>query len=280
LWPNTFYAKQAEYRQLWATPLPLRFGRLLYFSLGGPEAGWRGISGAHLLLLPGLLLAAGRALMPEERRGRPAALLALAWAVAHVFLYAWRLPVTYQHGRYLWPAVPIFILFGLRGWLSLSSLVAGRLAARPRLRFYWRGLTRLTFLALLVVFLLLGAQSFAQDVAFINGEMVAAAEWLARSTPAASLVAAHDIGAIGYFGRRPILDLAGLITPQVIPHMDDQADLAGYITAAGADYLVTAPGWPYEGVLVALPSEQLYSAGYAWTRQQGLNNTAVYALGP
>jgi hypothetical protein len=52
LWPNTFYAKQAEYTFLWDQPLPLRFFQLLYFSLGGPPQGLRGISGAHLLLLP------------------------------------------------------------------------------------------------------------------------------------------------------------------------------------------------------------------------------------
>ena len=40
----------------------------------------------------------------------------------------------------------------------------------------------------------------------------AVAQWLDRNTPPNALIAAHDIGAMGYFARRPPLDLAGLIS--------------------------------------------------------------------
>ena len=49
-WPNTFYAKQSEYQSLLVVPLWERFGRLLYFSLGGPDTGWRGISGGSSVI--------------------------------------------------------------------------------------------------------------------------------------------------------------------------------------------------------------------------------------
>jgi DNA-binding LacI/PurR family transcriptional regulator len=67
---------------------------------------------------------------------------------------------------------------------------------------------------IIVVFALyipIGAAAFAADVAIINSEMVAVAQWLERNTPPDALIAAHDIGAIGYFTGRPLLDLAGLI---------------------------------------------------------------------
>ena len=67
IWPNTFYAKQVEYGSLYVQPLALRFVKLLYLSLGGISNGWRGISAAHLLLLPGLVVAVISALTRELR---------------------------------------------------------------------------------------------------------------------------------------------------------------------------------------------------------------------
>lgn len=276
LWPNTFYAKQAEYEILWQQPFVSRLLQLLYFSLGGAITGLRGLSGAHLLLLPGLLVAAWWAVSRDWHGRRLYYTLPLLWAGSHVFLYAWRLPVTYQHGRYLWAALPIWILFGLGGWLQLSDLITGRWLQTERLMFFWRAVTGLTFAMLLLAFSFLGAQVYAQDVAFINNEMVDVAQWVAVNTPSDGLIAAHDIGAIGYFSERPILDLAGLISPEVIPLLGDEAALTEYVLGSSADYLVTAPGWPYQ-MLVSSPEVVLvYDTGYPWTRDQGLNNMAVH----
>ena len=96
---------------------------------------------------------------------------------------------------------------------------------------------------LFALYIPIGAAAFATDVAIINGEMVSVAQWLDRNTPPDALIAAHDIGAIGYFTGRPILDLAGLISPEVIPFIRDEAKLDEWMRAKGAQYLVTFPGW-------------------------------------
>ncbi len=273
LWPNTFDAKQTEYAGLLAEPLLARFGRLLYFSLGGPENGWRGISGAHLLLLPGLIAGGWLALRADWQARKLVRLLPLMWAGGHVALYAWRLPVTYQHGRYLLTAVPIWTLYGLAGWVWLLSR-----SGKNRVHFLMQKVAQFTFAALLLFFLLLGAQSYAQDVAFIEGEMVAAAHWLADNTPPDALIAAHDIGAIGYFAERPLLDLAGLITPEIIPILADETKMAHYVLSSEAAYLVTAPGWPYEIITNNASTALVFNSNYTWTQEIGVNNTAVYQL--
>ena len=61
--------------------------------------------------------------------------------------------------------------------------------------------------------------------------------------PPDALVAAHDIGAIGYFARRPLLDLAGLVTPEVIPFIRDEPLLLAFILDREAAYVVTFPSW-------------------------------------
>jgi len=278
LWPNTFYAKQAEYAFLWQKALPARFLQLSYYLLGGPAEGWRGMSGAQLLLLPGLLVAAWRSLSNDWRERRLLHLLPLLWAAGHVLLYAWRLPVLYQHGRYLLPVLPVVILYGLAGWFWLAEFIGSKLRIGRRISFISGRVGGLVFIVLLVVFLLLGMQAYAADVAFVNGEMVTVARWLNNNTPPGALVAAHDIGAIGYFGERPLLDMAGLISPEVIPILGDELAISDYVRESGAGYLVTAPGWPYETLTADDKALLLYTTDHAWTRQQGSNNMTVYSL--
>jgi hypothetical protein len=177
------------------------------------------------------------------------------------------------------PVIPIFILYGLAGWLQLFEVAQNRFHLGDRSNFVLKTFTPLTLGVLLLIFLLLGLQAYSQDVAFINGEMVATARWLEKNTPDDTLIAAHDIGAIGYFTKKPILDLAGLISPQVIPLLANQEGLASYVKESGARYLVTAPGWPYEDIAKSSDVEAVYSTNYAWSQAQGINNMMVYKLG-
>ena len=146
--------------------------------------------------------------------------------------------MTYQHGRYIIPAMPIFFVYGCAGlaeWIQLGS------------QDLWKRVLGKTWVLtaglVLLAFWILGARSYAQDVRFIESEMVVTAQWVADNTPPDSLVAAHDIGALGYFANRRLLDLAGLVSPQVIPFIRDQNHLALFLDAQGANYLVTFPGW-------------------------------------
>lgn len=41
-------------------------------------------------------------------------------------------------------------------------------------------------------------------------------EWLSQNSPAGSVVAALDIGAVGYASDRPVLDLMGLVSPEIL----------------------------------------------------------------
>ncbi|MCA9970319.1 MAG: hypothetical protein KC425_08890, partial [Anaerolineales bacterium] len=273
LWPNTAYAKQAEYAVELARPFTARLGQLLYLSLGGADSGWRGVSAAHWLLLPGVVLGGWRALRADWAARRLRHSVLLLWAGGHVLLYAWRLPVTYQHGRYVLAAVPAWVLLGLAGWLVLLALGGNGRAARLA-----RQVAVGSYGVLLGLFVLLGAGAYQTDVAFIEGEMVAVAHWLNENTPRDALIAAHDIGAIGYFTERPLLDLAGLVSPEIIPLLADEAALAAYILQSQAAYLVTAPGWPYAAVTGRADVDEVFVAAHVWTREQGRNNTAVYRL--
>jgi len=66
-----------------------------------------------------------------------------------------------------------------------------------------------------------------------------------QNTPEDALIAAQDIGGLGYFGDRDFVDLAGLISPDVIPFIRDEDQHAAYLDSKSADYLVIFPeGYP------------------------------------
>ncbi|MDO8753825.1 MAG: hypothetical protein Q7J80_08015, partial [Anaerolineales bacterium] len=91
--------------------------------------------------------------------------------------------------------------------------------------------------------------------------------------PPDALIAVHDIGAMGYFDQHVLLDLAGLISPQVIPIMHDQTRLAEYFDQQGVDYLIVFPTTYPE--LVA-ESTLVYAAPEVLTVPMGAGNLSVY----
>jgi hypothetical protein len=268
LLPDTFYAKQAEYGALLSQPLWARLWRVVR----------RPLIGGQVLLLPGFAWAAVSCLRlrregaGESRRAALVRLLPLAWWAAYLVTYALRMPVDYQYGRYLMPTIPFLLLYGVVGtarWLRIRSV-----------RMIERALSRAAIGAaacLFVAFLAIGQQAYASDVRLIDCEMVRVAQWLAAETPPSALVAAHDIGAIGYYSGRSLIDLAGLVTPEVIPVMRDEPQLAQFVVDAGADYLVTFPSW-YPWITQQAAFVKVYQTACALTRERGGDNMAVYAI--
>jgi hypothetical protein len=127
------------------------------------------------------------------------------------------------------------------------------------------------------VFLFLGSQAYARDVAIIQTEMVAAARWISSHTEPEALIAAHDIGALGYYGDRRILDLAGLIDPEVIPILRNEKAISRYLDEKDADYLMTFPDWyPFLTTKAAI----LFETEAPFSPQAGGENMAVYRWKP
>jgi len=90
------------------------------------------------------------------------------------------------------------------------------------------------------------ARQYAWNVDNINEMQVALGHWVVAHTPPDALLALNDIGAITYVSERPIVDLAGLITPEVIPLLrapDRDARLAELMAARGVQYVIIFPNW-------------------------------------
>ena len=251
--PNTFYAKQAEYTAWQVSPLLEKLGLTFLQLLTGPS----------LVLLPGAAIWLARSVRERDW----GTLAGMVWFAGYVLIYALRLP-PYQHGRYLIPAMPILFLWGLLGVARTFQKTAAN-STVGLMRVGWAAVVALVT----VGFVGLGARSYAQDVALIETEMVATAKWVDANLPPDALVAAHDIGALGYFDHHGLIDLAGLVSPDVIPFLRDESRIADYLNQRGADYFIVFPGWYPE---LEARSQLVYSTHGALAPALGGNNMSVY----
>ncbi|MCB2205506.1 hypothetical protein KQI65_12235 [bacterium] len=169
----------------------------------------------------------------------------IVWIAGHVLAYAIMLPYPGHAGRYLAPmllGVGWFVAWVLQGLtrqevtLSALRLLGGYV------------LPRAVLLAAMVV---LGARALTEwrvvwqsSVEHINSVHVRAARWVHDETPPDARIAAYDIGALGYFGKRYVIDLGGLIEPAALPYMRGNID--AFIDSTKADYIAMVA--PHQGM--------------------------------
>jgi hypothetical protein len=182
---------------------------------------------------------------PVLSLSKDASLLSL-WSLGLPLAYAFLHATLYQHGRYLIPLVPCNAVVAVVGLLEAQRLAAGR-------GYRWRASP--TTLALLVSLLVVAgtawrlptmARLYAWNVDNISHMHVALGHWVAEHTPPDAILALNDIGAITYLSQRPVVDLAGLVTPEVVPllrspHRD--ALLVDFLAERDVDYVIIFPNW-------------------------------------
>jgi hypothetical protein len=256
--PNTFYAKQAEYISWQSLPMYSRFSQLAL----------QLFIGSSIALIPGVLLWFFVLLRKRNWGG----LAGMIWFAAYLVLYISRLPV-YQHGRYIIPAMPIFFVWGVLGMIEFTSMLDKKIGSS---KVYHRLV--LTGWCILIVILcgafwVFGARAYAQDVAFIESEMVVTANWVAENIPAEDLIAAHDIGALGYFDSHRLLDLAGLISPEIVPIMRDETQLSHYLDSHGVRYFVAFPEFYPQ---LSRQAEPIFTTNSQFTKMLGGENMVVF----
>ena len=214
--PNTFYAKQAEYQAFWLSKsLSERIIEYLLPIIASP----------FLVLIPGAIIWIAKNIR-EKNWGTISGLI---WVIGYIGIYFARLPA-YQHGRYMIPALPVLYLWGMLGMMVFITSEK----ANKRIVFLWSVLTGV----LCIIFSFIAARQNAYDVYWIESEMVVTAKWVEQNVPRNALLAVHDIGALGYYVQNPILDLAGLISPEVVPFIRDEEQLVQYLNRNSVDYLI------------------------------------------
>ncbi|MBX3083979.1 MAG: hypothetical protein KF716_20250 [Anaerolineae bacterium] len=191
--------------------------------------------GIQIVLLPGIVIF----LQAQWRKPQRASLLyslPLLWTAALILLFTLRLPAAYQHGRYLIPGIPSLVVIGVGGTLLLITQRSRRMLGRVL-----RRSLALTAIGVLIVFVVIGANAYAVDVWRIETDNVVAADWVKAHIPPDQLLAVHDIGAVGYFAPRDLLDIAGLISPETIVYYHDATGMLKLMQDRGVQWVMGLP---------------------------------------
>lgn len=227
LLPSTAEAKIAE-----TAPFRQAFIGTRYLDLLLPM-----VAGAQVLAIPGILLGMGLLIgQARAKRRYWLYLVPLLWALAHLSIYALRLPAPFQHGRYVMPILPPLLLYAVGGMIVLVQ----RYHHTPLQRVLVRTLALSAALAF-PSFLWIGAGAYANDVRIINTEMVETAKWVRDNIPTTDRFAVHDIGALGYYAPRDILDLAGLVSPELVPIINNYPAQMDLLCSRGIQWLMVLP---------------------------------------
>jgi arabinofuranosyltransferase len=87
-----------------------------------------------------------------------------------------------------------------------------------------------------------GVFYFTRSVKNIQELHVALGKWIDQHLPPDAVVATNDVGAIAYFGHRPILDIEGLVSPEALAYRGPGRGLQ-VAEKFHPDYLAIFPHW-------------------------------------
>jgi len=271
--------------------------------------GWIGwLTATHwllpLALVPGLVFA-------WRRAGRALGAVALA-LLAHPFGMALLAPYrgpAFQEGRYSIHLLPLAVLtlavalgdWGRGGPASETTLAKtwpdelpargdavnpdntglGRGATTPPVpqRNSWVRTVAVVWLGIAVVSLVPAATRYGWAVQNINAMQVHLGRWVDTNLPRTARIAANDIGAIAYFSRREVIDLMGLVTPEIIPfRRRGEPGVMRYLKEACPQYVIIFPAWFPQMASSTETLEPVYRVRLERNEVAGAAEMVVYRL--
>jgi hypothetical protein len=214
--PNTFFAK-ADAEQLFSWRTLRETLQLL----------WQDNQLAFLLVPFGVLFL--------WRRSR----VFVGWLIGLLVLSAFILPFVWHYGRYTMPLIPFQMIAGASGlyWVC-TKLPANRTAVAT--------VGSVAILLAGIVSIPGWADKLGANTREIIEIDVAMAQWLAENIAPDVTIAVDDIGAIGFFAPQPILDLHGLISPEIWSTLTDSDTISAQVrlmAQSGVKYMAVFPGW-------------------------------------
>ena len=153
-------------------------------------------------------------------------------------------------GRYFFPLIPCVVLLGS---LALAPLSFGRLRAVAigRVQLPVGALLLLLLTAPALFGLVAGFKRYLHSCTDVRDSNVAMARWLAPRLPPDALLAVNDVGVFKYLLPNPLLDLVGLMTPEVTRRRAGAASrgegfgdvLVGMLESRQPDFILVFPDW-------------------------------------
>lgn len=155
--------------------------------------------------------------------------------------------------NYLWYYAPFLffiVLFSCRGIFWISSLLLSKGIFSPR--------------AVLLVLLIGGAGLTVKSAVLLHARTpqqhyVDMGNWLKENTPEGSSVAMVEIGTVGWYAQREIIDILGLVNPYNAQYVGDRQFFL-WLIHYQPDYIIRhVPAWSHEQSIPPLETAGLYT---------------------
>lgn len=207
---------------------------------------WRYFTeGAYYVLMIGFLFSALKLAFDLYKKTYNQNTLYIAFILLLVIIYFIKLPYAHRFGRYMMPIIPFFILVSTLGFRDLARVIN---------KYSDNALfSKSIFYILIGITYFIGVQSYdekrvdyAVQCKYIYDRQVMAAMWIRDNTNENDVIATHDVGAIGFYGNRKIVDVAGLVTPDLIKKINDRDYvnyMEDYLKKNGVTYLAFLREW-------------------------------------
>lgn len=245
--PNTFYAKVGPYGLLGALSAGDvgRIVKVLFFYplLQAQEVAQFGLENQ---LLIAVLLPLGFVwlfLSKESGRSLLMPIILISFPLLRGVLAPFQ-GALFQHGRYAAHLIPLMTVMGLGGGVWIKQILSNASTS------CWPWVYRGGLAVIVLNFVMMNvryAQVYGQDVENIEQMHVHMGQWLAKNTPKDAVLATHDIGAIGYFSGRKVLDTVGLVTPEILPFLHESPSRAqgvwAFLQDQTPDYVIVLSNW-------------------------------------
>jgi len=176
-------------------------------------------------------------------KGRP-----FAWLIPVSLTILYRLSTPYasliNNTRYLLPIFDLFLIAAIASLTIMFRLVFLAILEIPDTI----SLKSLIVFVIAVLIIVPMIPSYSYQATFygkaagnINDMQVEIGLWLNENTPPDAVFATHDAGALRYFSNRTMIDLAGLVSPDIIHGNMTDTEKIQYLHDHGCNYIVFFP---------------------------------------
>jgi len=235
LLPNTYNAKLTYYAPEFRSRADFLKGEVwAYFT-----------NGSYAIVMVGFFAGTILALLDLFKKKYNNNFLYIIFILAFVFIYWYKLPYAHRFGRYMMPIIPFMIIVSSVGFKEFFKAFGSYLNNRS-----------IAIYGTVIVLGIITIYSFSnyldnkfeyiKECKYINDRQVMAARWIKANTNENDIIATHDVGAIGFYSQRKIVDVAGLVTPELINKISNEnyvTEMNEYLKKSGVTYVAFLREW-------------------------------------
>ncbi|HMQ68881.1 MAG TPA: hypothetical protein PKC58_07815 [Ignavibacteria bacterium] len=176
---------------------------------------WQFFSEAHFaFMLPGFIIIFVNSMYDLFKRNYNSYSIYIFFILIFILIYFIKIPLFSRFGRYFMPMIPFYIMISMGGYVFLIDLFKDLLKNMMLRKIINSGIL-LFFVVMTLINFKSNSEYYAYHSKYIYDRHVKTAHWLKDNTYENDIIATHDIGAIGFYSGRKVIDIVGLINPDL-----------------------------------------------------------------